>query len=265
MDINLLLVIYMIYELEHLSNSDYFKKIHCENFSFPPHMHNCFEFVVCLSGNTHITIDEKNYELKPHEAVLIFPHQLHSFALSESRNVIYIFSHKIVSAYFNSVSTLKPKNNKFVPNTALITSLNNYKCNSQRLFEKGILYLLCNEFDSFAEHEENINKSLLDKIFLFINENFTENCSLTAIAKHIGYNASYISRYFKSCVGISLCDYVNIVRLGNVCYLFENSNDTILNYALNSGFDSLRTFNRNFKKFYGVSPKEYFNLKKQHR
>ena len=255
----------MIYELTHLSSADYFKKIYCENFSFPPHMHNCFEFVVCLSGKSHMTIDEKTYELKTGESVLIFPHQLHSFTYRESRHLICIFSPKTVSAYFNPLSSLKPQSSKFVPDRALITALNNYKCDSQRLFEKGVLYLICNEFDRIAEYEENINKSLLDKIFLFINENFTENCSLTTIAEHIGYNPSYISRYFKSCVGISLCDYVNIVRLGNVCYLFENANDTILNYALNSGFDSLRTFNRNFKKFYGVSPKEYFNVKRQRR
>ena len=255
----------MIYELEHLSSADYFKKMYCQHFSFPPHMHNCFEFVVCLSGKTYMTIDEKTYELKAGESVLIFPHQLHSFTYSESRHMICIFSSKTVSAYFKPLSRLKPKSNKFVLDGALIAALDKYKCDSRRLFEKGLLYLICNEFDSIAEYEENINKSLLDKIFLFINENFTENCSLSTIAEHIGYNASYISRYFKSCVGISLCDYVNIVRLGNVCYLFENSNDTILNYALNSGFDSLRTFNRNFKKFYGVSPKEYFSAKKQHR
>jgi len=255
----------MIYELAHLSSADYFKKIYCENFSFPPHIHNCFEFVVCLSGKTYITIDEKNYEIKVGESVLIFPHQLHSFTYSESRHLICIFSPKTVSAYFEPRATLKPKSNKFILDSAFITALNNYNCDSQRLFEKGILYLICNEFDQNAEYEENINKSLLDKIFIFINENFTENCSLTTIAEHIGYNTSYISRYFKKCVGISLSDYINIVRLGNVCYLFENSNDTILNYALNSGFDSLRTFNRNFKKFYGVSPKEYFNVKKQHR
>lgn len=252
----------MLYELMHLCSTDYFKKIYCENFSFPPHIHNCFELVVCMSGKTYITVDKKTYELKSRESVLIFPHQIHSFAYSESRHMICIFSPKTVSAFFNPRSTLKPKNNKFVPDTALIDALNDYKSNSQKLFEKGVLYLICNEFDSIAEYEENINKSLLDKIFLFINENFTENCSLTAIAEHTGYNASYISRYFKSCVGISLCDYVNIARLSNVCYLFENSDDTILNYALNSGFDSLRTFNRNFKKFYGVSPKEYFKAKK---
>jgi AraC-like DNA-binding protein len=49
-----------------------------------------------------------------------------------------------------------------------------------------------------------------------------------------------------------------MVRLGNVCHLYENSNATLLSLALDSGFDSLRTFNRNFKKFYGMPPKEYF-------
>ena len=252
----------MFYQLEHISSADYFKKLYCENFSFPPHMHNCFEVVISLSGETRLTVEGQTYNLKKGEAVFIFPHQLHSFAYSESRNMICIFSPKIVSAYYELNLKHKPKNNKFTLDSALITALNNYECNSQKLFEKGILYLICNEFDKFATYEENVNKSLLEKIFLFINVNFKDNCTLTDIAENIGYNASYVSRYFKKCVGISLCNYVNMVRLSNVCYLYENSNDTILNCALNCGFDSLRTFNRNFKNFYKISPREYFQSKK---
>lgn len=252
----------MLYELEHICSADYFKKMYCENFSFPPHMHNCFEVVVSLDGESHVSIDGKDYNIKKGEAVLIFPHQLHSFIYSESRNMICIFSPKIVSAYYELNLKSKPKNNKFLPDKELILSLNNYKCNSQRLYEKGILYLLCNEFDKFTTYEENPNKSLLEKIFIFINMNFNGKCSLTDIAENIGYNPSYLSRYFKNCVDIKLCDYITMVRLSNVCYLYENSDNNILNCALSCGFDSLRTFNRNFKKFYGLSPTEYLKSKK---
>ncbi len=252
----------MFYELEHISSADYFKKMYCENLSFPPHMHNCFELVVSLAGESHITIDGQTYNVKKGEAVFIFPHQVHSFLYSEGSNMICIFSPKIVSEYYELNLKHKPKNNKFVPSRDLVMSLNNYQCNSQRLFEKGILYLLCNEFDKHTIYEENSNKSLLEKIFTFININFAGKSSLTDIAENIGYNASYVSRYFKKCVGIKLCDYVTMVRLGNVCYLYKNSEHTILTCALACGFDSLRTFNRNFKKFYGCSPREYFKIKK---
>lgn len=251
----------MIYELEHLGCSDYFKKIHCENLCFPPHIHNCFELIVCLSGTSSITIDEKNYKLNKGECVLVFPHQVHSFEKCQSRQLICIFSPNTVSAYFCPINSLKPTCNKFTPDSELISKLEKYNSDNQRLYEKGVLYLICNEFDKTTQYQQNTNRSLLVKIFLFINQNFKSDCSLNTISKHIGYNASYVSRYFKTCVGISLCDYINMVRLGNVCMLYENSNDTLLNHAYNSGFDSLRTFNRNFKKFYNASPKEYFKVK----
>lgn len=251
----------MFYELLHLSGADYFKKIYCENFSFPPHMHNCFELVVCLSGETKVTVDGEFYIIKKGEALLIFPHQLHSFEFSKGKNMLCIFSPKIVSAYYNSHKSLKPISNKFALGDYFISSLDGVEDNSKPIFIKGLLYLICDAFDSAATYSENVNKGLLERLFIYINENFANCCDLKTLALKMGYNPSYLSRYFKGCVGINLCDYINMVRLGHVCYLYENFEGTLLSFALDSGFDSLRTFNRNFKKFYGVAPKEYFKTK----
>lgn len=252
----------MFYELEHISSADYFKKMYCENFSFPPHMHNCFEIVVSLEGESRIIIDGNAYSIKKGEAVFIFPHQLHSFLYSKGRHMICIFSPQIISEYYEANLKYKPINNKFLPDSKLVMALNDYECNSQRLFEKGVLYLLCNEFDKRTAYEENLNKSLLEKIFIYINMNYTDKCSLSDIAQNIGYNSSYLSRYFKKCVGIKLFDYITMLRLSNACHLYESTNNTILSCAIDSGFDSIRTFNRNFKKNYGLSPIEYFKSKK---
>lgn len=251
----------MFYELSHISSAYYFKKIYCEDFSFSPHMHNCFELAVCLSGKTNITIDGTLYTISKGEALLIFPHQLHSYGLSQSKTMVCIFSPKIVSAYYNSHTSLKPVSNKFVIDEYFASALDGYNNESKPIFIKGLLYLICDAFDRTANYTENVNKSLLEKIFIYISENFTEDCTLKTVALNVGYNPSYLSRYFKNCVGINLCDYINMVRLGNVCYLYENSRGTLLSFALDSGFDSLRTFNRNFKKFYGVPPKEFFKTK----
>lgn len=251
----------MFYELLHLSSADYFKKIYCKNFSFPPHIHNCFELVACLSGETMVTVDDELYTIKAGEALLVFPHQLHSFQASESENMICIFSPKIVSAYYNSHAASKPVSNKFILDDYFISSLDSLEGSAKPIFIKGLLYLICDTFDSTATYTENANKGLLERLFIYINENFTGSCDLKTLAANMGYNPSYLSRYFKGCVGINLCEYINMVRLGHVCYLYENFEGTLLSFALDSGFDSLRTFNRNFKKFYGVPPKEFFKTK----
>ena len=252
----------MFYELAHLASADYFKKIHGSNFSFPPHMHNCFEAVFCLSGNMNITVDNREYVIKKGEAVLIFPNQIHSFGEGECSHMLCIFSPRLVAAFFAGHSSSVPAGSKFTPSKALGEMFINCSEASSKLFKKGMLYLLCDEFDKEAEYVSADDKTLLHKIFLFANDNFTGDCSITALSTALGRNSSYISRYFKACVGINLCDYINILRLGNMCYLYENGEGTILDCALSSGFDSLRTFNRNFKKFYNMPPKEYFKSKK---
>ena len=46
-------------------------------------------------------------------------------------------------------------------------------------------------------------------------------------------------------------------RLGKVCYLLENSDQTVLSIANDCGFGSLRSLNRNFKAKLGMTPEEY--------
>ena len=131
-------------------------------------------------------------------------------------------------------------------------------------FQKGILYLACDEFFRVADfcERKHDHKDLLTNIFLFIEKSFAGDCSLNALSEHIGYDYSYLSRYFKKTVGIAFNEYVTIYRLNNACYLMNNTNDTIMKCAIDSGFDSLRSFNRNFKNHFGVSPSAYLRKNK---
>ena len=67
----------MFYEYNHLGSPDYFKKETGHNFSFPPHLHQCFEVIVILSGEMRITVDGHPFLLQESEALLIFPNQIH--------------------------------------------------------------------------------------------------------------------------------------------------------------------------------------------
>ncbi|MCD7869968.1 MAG: helix-turn-helix domain-containing protein, partial [Enterocloster clostridioformis] len=47
------------------------------------------------------------------------------------------------------------------------------------------------------------------------------------------------------------------------CRRLENTEDSITNICLDSGFDSQRTFNRVFKERFRVSPTEYRKSQKE--
>ena len=71
-------------------------------------------------------------------------------------------------------------------------------------------------------------------------------------------------RWFKNMTGSSFTSYLNERRLVAASILLLDTNDTILSVAESVGFENLSNFNRQFKKRYGVSPRDYrISMKKQ--
>lgn len=256
----------MFYQFNHLGSSDYLRVERGENFSFPFHLHQCFEFVMVLSGQMQIMVDDREYILSPNEALLIFPNQIHSFKSRESKHFLSIFSPHLVQAFSLSLNGNIPKENKFTPPQYLMDLVQKLDATSDITEKKGALYLLCAEFNKKAEYITRSTKDQkpLFKMFLYVENNFAGECQLQNLAESIGYDYSYLSRLFKKTVGMSFNTYLNQFRLSNACYLMENTENSILSCATESGYSSLRNFNRNFKLHFGITPTQYREkLKKQ--
>ncbi|MBQ8689860.1 MAG: helix-turn-helix transcriptional regulator [Clostridia bacterium] len=73
----------------------------------------------------------------------------------------------------------------------------------------------------------------------------------------IGYNSSYLSRYFKEFTNMTFVSCVNRYRISRACYMLKNSDKTVLECAYECGYKSLRSFNRNFMLYVGVTPTDY--------
>lgn len=254
----------MFYEFKHLGSPDYLKIERGNDFNFPAHLHQCFELIVLQSGEMTVTVDQKTFILKEKEALLTFPNQIHALESTKSTHLLCIFSPRLVQAYFSKVADKLPQNNKFKPDEYLIRTLESLDLSSSSVEKKGVLYSLCGQFDKTASYEKNQfkNETLLYKIFSFVEEYFGGDCSLSNLSKETGYDYAYLSRYFKKATGISFNSYVTRFRLSHACYLMENTAQTILQCAYNSGFSSLRNFNRCFKEYLQTTPTQYVrNLK----
>ena len=69
----------MFYELKHSLSADYCKVESGEDFSFPAHMHHCFEWIMVTEGVMTVEVGEESYMLSAGESVLIFPNQIHGY------------------------------------------------------------------------------------------------------------------------------------------------------------------------------------------
>ncbi len=84
--------------------------------------------------------------------------------------------------------------------------------------------------------------------------------TLSVLAKMLGVNTTVLSYIINSGFNVNFNDFVNEQRIAEVKSKLsggaaENSN--LLGIALDCGFNSKATFNRAFKKFTGIAPKEF--------
>ncbi len=250
----------MLYESKNSLHSDLFKIERGRDFSFPMHLHASFELITVSDGEMTVTVDQTKYLLKPGKALLVFPNQLHSLHTNtHSEHLLCIFSPQLVKAYQNSLLNKLPKNNLFSPAPFYLDTLFFHDGDSSTLRIKGLLYSICAEFDATAEYIERKSdkENLLMRTFQFIESNYTKECTLRKLAAKISYHEVYLSRYFKKCTGLTFSDYVNRYRVNEGAYLLKNTQKKILDIAFECGFDSLRSFNRNFKAIMGETPNEH--------
>ncbi len=248
----------MFYQFDHLTTPDYIKIETGENFSFPMHLHQCFELIVLTDGEMTVNVDGKDYRLGKGDALLVFPNQLHMLSSSHSRHILCIFSPKLVQAFTAKTDRYVPENNLFSLDDCLRDLL--VKLGDASYIErKGVLYGICGRFDRNAVYKAkpSDSKSLLNRIFAFVEENFADDCSLTALSEKTGYDYAYLSRFFRKAVGLPYNDYLNRYRLSHACYLLTNTSMPVVRCAYESGYSSLRTFNRNFKAMMNTTPALY--------
>lgn len=97
----------------------------------------------------------------------------------------------------------------------------------------------------------------IEAICAFIRDNFTQELERSELAKAAGLNPDTLSRLFNAHTGVSLSDYICSVRIDEAKRRLIATDETVTRICIDTGFDSIRTFNRVFKKDAGMSPVEF--------
>lgn len=94
-------------------------------------------------------------------------------------------------------------------------------------------------------------------VYDYVNQHLCERITLQAVAELVHLSPNYFSHLFKASSGISLWDYITARRVeravGLIC---GNSTLTVLQIALDCGFNSTVHFNKAFKKHTGLTPNQ---------
>lgn len=99
--------------------------------------------------------------------------------------------------------------------------------------------------------------SIVGFVIHYIKEHFAEDITLDGVAEKLNITGRYLSTHFKEKTGINFIDKLNEVRIEKAKEQLRSSELAIHEIANKTGYYSLSSFNRMFKKFTGVTPSEY--------
>ena len=91
----------------------------------------------------------------------------------------------------------------------------------------------------------------------FIAENFLYDIDCVDIAAVVDIHPKYAMSIFKKSTGMTLNEYVNLLRLSYAQALLMHEDANVLRVAMDSGFGSLSAFNKSFRKLAGMSPSDF--------
>ena len=100
------------------------------------------------------------------------------------------------------------------------------------------------------------SNELVCNILTYIKNNINTEITISDISNLFSYDKTYIMKKFKKELGITIKEYINIIKvLDSLTYY--NSNNTILKIAILSGYNSIEYYSEVFSKLIGVSPRTY--------
>ncbi|SCC38596.1 AraC-like ligand binding domain-containing protein [Fictibacillus enclensis] len=100
----------------------------------------------------------------------------------------------------------------------------------------------------------------VDRIIRWVEDNREKNIKLDDIAKSLSISKYYMSRIFKCVTGFTIMEYLMSCRIKRAKYLLEMHPEmSILEVALESGFENSSHFSRFFRKQVKITPTAYRN------
>lgn len=227
--------------------------------------HSHIELYFVDDGEMEFFVNNHRRVLRRGEMSVALSYDTHAYKTPEySKSSVLIIPTYMCEGFISATKHKRPSN-PFICDTETVDKIK--ACISElkadginEVKKQGYIYVILGiimESIFFENSDASVDTQLSSRILFYLNDRFKSDITLSSITEEFGYNKSYISRYFKSCFGVGINQYLTSIRLKNALMLINERKHSVTAAALESGFNSMRTFYRVFEKEFGCSPKEY--------
>ena len=218
--------------------------------------------------------DEQNVEFYSYETEKELLLKVRNGDVIGAKNILNDMIGRILFASGNNINVIKSKTLELCTllsrasidggaDSNTIIDLNSkflYKISNIKNIE-DLSYWVVHMLDSFTQNVFNFNESknpvLIQKCISYINEHYNEDINLEKVANIVHLNPSYFSSVFKKEVGVSFSNYLNKIRIEQSKLLLKNTDSSIVEIAMEVGFEDQSYFSKVFKNLTKMTPKQY--------
>lgn len=266
--------------------NDLYMQVYKNNLAedYQKHWHSDVEIIVVLESTYTVTIEGvSKYILRPGDIMVIPSGACHELiAPSSGKRIIILFNNSRYKGmndfsflYNGTLASIlirsNSKNAYYQQLYSLIDKITEEYTKQEDKYEMYIYSMLMLFFSIIARNcmKKDREKILvkkrkmqaytkkLVKVCKYIEDNCTKDIRVDELSELAGYSNSHFSRIFHEFIGDTYYDYITKQRISLAEEMLSNSEFAIVDIAMRSGFNSLATFNRNFRKIKKCTPSEF--------
>ena len=232
-----------------------------KSFDFPYHVHHDAEILICTNGTLEASCNKVTKTLHKGDVMFAFPNDIHPYTkTAEGEGIMIIFNPNISELITSLLNNGKYHN--FVSGSSMISAANEmYNCHKNSSCDAviyGYLHIIVGTVLEKSPHlEKPPDIDTFNSAVRYISLNYTEPLTLKSIAKAVGVSRYHLSRMFADKIDGGFKGYLQILRVERAKDLLKNTDLSIYEVSIKSGFSDQRTFNRVFKNIMDTTPREY--------
>ena len=254
---------------------------------FPKHTHNYIEVIYMCAGSTHHVINGEDVILKQGELLFLSQSATQEIYPAEEEDIAVNFI--VLPQFFEyGLNMMEPEENQLrsfiidclrgenreagylhfkvadilpIQNLVenLIWTIWNKQPNKRRTNQAtmGLLFLqLMNYMDKLETDEHAGQQRLMISVLSYIENNYKEG-ELTQLAEYLHYDIYWLSKEIKRQTGKTYTELIQNKRLNQAAWLLTSTGMSVMDVALEVGYDNISYFHRIFQKKYEMTPRKY--------
>lgn len=256
------------------------------DFFVPLHWHKKTEIMLIHTGSCEVTIGNETFSAKSEDLFCINSEELHRISSSDCSLLYSTFIFSVDTLAFSVPDKAQMLLAPLIENTLrfptqitdsavkqwlspllhrILQVAEQKKAGYELLVKAGLLQFtaellyhgLLLPTDPVSLNASRYQRERLKSILTYLKQHLTEPLTLASMANTFHMSEKYFSRYFRNATGQTFTAYLNTIRVTHACTLLLETDHTVLEIALECGYENVSYFIRLFHTFMHCTPLQY--------